>query len=307
MSKETQQNEKRTKAKTCLIDVGGGLRGVYASGVLDRLIDEKIEVDLCIGVSAGAANLATYLGRQKGRTYTYYHGYPFRKEYLSIDNLIHKKSLFDFDYIYTDLSNLDGEYPLNVRRVLESPAEMITVATNALTGRPVYFDTSWLVQDRYDIFKATCAVPYICHPWKVQGVPFCDGTVSDPIPVAKALDLGAEKIVILFPRKPEAISENKWKDLGMGAVSKISYGRNYPAVVQALKKRRDVNNASFKKALQLEEEGKALFIYPKTLYDVESLGASKEQIDRLYEEGYRDGAKAAAYLRAGEVDESKVQ
>lgn len=307
MDRENLQTKEKTGHKTCVIDVGGGLRGVYASGVLDRLIDEQIEADLCIGVSAGAANLANYLGKQKGRTYTYYHGYPYRKEYLSVHNLLKKGSLFDMDYIYTDLSSLDGEYPLNNMRLQQSRSELITVVTNALTGRPVYFDKSWMSQDHYDIIKATCAVPYICHPWKVRGIPFCDGTVSDPIPVEKALELGADRIVILFPRKPEVIEENKTKDLGMSMVSKISYGRRHPAVVEALKRRRDVNNRSFELAMKLQEEGKVLFICPETLYDVESLGASRDQIDRLYEEGYKDGAKAVAFLSGRDADESAGQ
>ena len=37
--------------KTAVVDVGGGMRGVYASGVLDRCLKENIQFDLCIGVS----------------------------------------------------------------------------------------------------------------------------------------------------------------------------------------------------------------------------------------------------------------
>lgn len=72
----------------CLIDVGGGLRGVYAAGVLDGLLDRGIMAELNIGVSAGAANPATYIAGQKTRTYTYYHDYSFRKEYASLQNFI---------------------------------------------------------------------------------------------------------------------------------------------------------------------------------------------------------------------------
>ena len=50
-----------------IIDVGGGQRGIYGAGVFDRLLDEGIEFDCCIGVSAGSANLASYLAKQKGR------------------------------------------------------------------------------------------------------------------------------------------------------------------------------------------------------------------------------------------------
>ena len=42
--------------KTGIIDVGGGLRGVYAAGIFDFCLDADIHFDLGIGVSAGSAN-----------------------------------------------------------------------------------------------------------------------------------------------------------------------------------------------------------------------------------------------------------
>ena len=50
-----------------VIDVGGGLRGIYGAGVLDRCLEEDLRFDLCIGVSAGSANMASYLAGQHGR------------------------------------------------------------------------------------------------------------------------------------------------------------------------------------------------------------------------------------------------
>ena len=43
--------------KTAVVDIGGGLRGIYASGVLDRCLEEKIYFDAGVGVSAGSANI----------------------------------------------------------------------------------------------------------------------------------------------------------------------------------------------------------------------------------------------------------
>ncbi len=56
-----------------IVDVGGGLRGIYAAGVLDRCMEHGIQFDLGIGVSAGSANLASkschffYLENCKGQ------------------------------------------------------------------------------------------------------------------------------------------------------------------------------------------------------------------------------------------------
>ena len=50
---------------TGVIDVGGGMRDIYGAGVFDRLLDDGVWFDYCIGVSAGSANLSSYLARQR--------------------------------------------------------------------------------------------------------------------------------------------------------------------------------------------------------------------------------------------------
>ena len=47
--------------KTGLIVEGGGMKCAYSAGVLDIFLDEGIQFDYCIGVSAGAANSASFL------------------------------------------------------------------------------------------------------------------------------------------------------------------------------------------------------------------------------------------------------
>ena len=39
-----------------IIDVGGGMRGIYTAGIYDYLLDHQITFDYCLGVSAGSAN-----------------------------------------------------------------------------------------------------------------------------------------------------------------------------------------------------------------------------------------------------------
>ena len=125
--------------KIGVVDVGGGLRGVYAAGVFDYCLDKDIRFDLGIGVSAGSANVASYLAGQKRRNFVFYTDYPFRKEYMSLKNFVRKRSYLDLDYIYGTLSNADGENPLDYRSILENPCEFVAVATDARTGEAAYF------------------------------------------------------------------------------------------------------------------------------------------------------------------------
>ena len=58
--------------KTGIIDVGGGFRDIYGAGVLDVCMAQNIHFDYCIGISAGSANLISYMALQPKRNYTFY-------------------------------------------------------------------------------------------------------------------------------------------------------------------------------------------------------------------------------------------
>ena len=87
---------------TGIIDVGGGMRGIYTAGVFDRCLDLGLRFDLCVGVSAGSANAASYLAGQRGRNYRFITDYAFRKAYMSAENYLHSRSYLDLDYIYSE-------------------------------------------------------------------------------------------------------------------------------------------------------------------------------------------------------------
>ena len=67
---------------TGIVDVGGGLRGIYGAGIFDYCMEQGIHFDYCIGVSAGSANVCSYIAGQKGRNYQFYTDYSFRKGFL---------------------------------------------------------------------------------------------------------------------------------------------------------------------------------------------------------------------------------
>ena len=98
---------------TGILDVGGGMRGIFGAGVTDCLLDEKVYLPYCIGVSAGSANLISYIAKQRGRNYRFYTRYAMRPEYMSLQNFLKKRSYFDLDYVYGTLSVTGGEDPVD--------------------------------------------------------------------------------------------------------------------------------------------------------------------------------------------------
>ena len=157
--------------KTAMIDVGGGFRAIFGCGVMDRMLEDGIDVDMCYGVSAGAANMTSFIARQHGRNHTFYTKYAFRKEYASAESFFKNHNFANLDYIYGTLSNHDGENPLDFAAFEANETGFTVVACNAEDGSTKYFDKSRVRFDDFDIIKASSAVPVACEPYVVDGVP----------------------------------------------------------------------------------------------------------------------------------------
>ena len=280
--------------KTGVVDVGGGLRGIYAAGVLDYCMEHGIRFDLGIGVSAGSANLASYAAGQKGRNYKFYTEYAFRRQYMGIGNFIFKHSFIDMDYVYGTLCRSDGEYPLDYPSLRDNPMEFYVVATDALTGQAKYFGKQDIRQDDYDIFKASSSIPFVCKPYAVQSVPYYDGALSDPVPVEKAFQLGCDRVVVILT-KPEQVLRTPEKDEKVAARIR----KKYPAAAEILCQRAQQYNKSVALAQEYAKEGKVLIVSPDDTCGVDTLKKDKASLHRLYEKGYQDGQKITSFLSLG--------
>ena len=90
-------------AKTGLVLEGGGQRGIYTAGVLDVFMDNDIEVDGVIGVSAGAIHGLSYVARQRGRNMRYNMKYRNNKHYMSLYSLLTTGDICGEQFCYHDI------------------------------------------------------------------------------------------------------------------------------------------------------------------------------------------------------------
>ena len=278
--------------KIGIVDVGGGFRGIYACGVLDYCLDNNIKFDLGIGVSAGSANLASYLSGQRGRNYTFYTEYGMRKQYAGLWNFIKEKSFIGLDYIYSTLSNSDGENPLDYSAMRDNPMEFLVVATDAVTGEAKYFDKDDMQQDNYDVFKASSSIPFICKPYTVNGRPYYDGVVSDPVPVDKAFESGCDRVVVLLSR-PENYKRSSKQDEQYAKLVR----RKYPQTAKKMCLRAQRYNESVEKTKEYAKQGRALIIAPDDTCGVSTLSRDKAALISLYEKGYKDAQKIEHFMK----------
>ncbi len=277
--------------KTGLIDIGGGLRAVYAAGVLDRCMDDGITFDLGIGVSAGSANVAAFMAGQRGRNYLFYTEYSFEEEYMSRANIRSKGCLLDVKYVYGTLSNTDGKNPFGYEAFRDNPMEFIGVATNAETGQVKYFGKQDFRLNYYNVLMASSAQPYMCTPQDVDGVLYYDGDVSDPFPLEKALAEGCDKIIVIINQLAD---EKHSSEEDIHSASRLR--DKYPRTAEALLSRAIKYNAGVELAKKLSDEGIVRIIAPDDLCGVETLCRDRDAMHKLYLKGYQDGAEIGRFL-----------
>lgn len=277
--------------KTGVIDVGGGMRGIYAAGVFDCCIDNGINFDYGIGISAGSANLISYLSGQKGRNYLFYHDYSDRKEYMGLGEFIHHHSFLNLDYIYGTLSNSDGENPLDFEKIVNNPMEWYVAGTNAITGEAHYFDKNDIKRDDYSILKASSAIPVVCEPQFIDNVPYFDGALGNPVPVQKAIADGCDKVVLILT-KPEALIQTPDNEKKLA----LMFKNKYPNAAHQLELRAERYNEGVALTQKYAKDGKAIIIAPDDTCGVDTLTKNKSSLQKLYDKGYHDGEKISEFL-----------
>lgn len=102
------------------------------------------------------------------------------------------------------------------------------VACNAEDGSTKYFDKSRVRFDDFDIIKASSAVPVACEPYVVDGVPYFDGGIADPVPVQKALEDGYDRVILILSRLRDEVRKQQ-KDLAPARILE----RSHPAAAEA--------------------------------------------------------------------------
>ena len=196
------------------------------------------------------------------------------------------------DYVYGTLSNSDGENPLDYRAILRSPTELLVVACNALTGEVKYFNKNDMGLDDFNILKASSAIPFVCRPYEVRGVPYYDGALGDPVPIEKAFQMGCDKVVVILSR-PKDVLRVPGKD--------YQYARRiqkkYPLAAERLRTRADRYNWGVDAAKEYEAQGRVLIVAPDDTCGLGTLSKDKKALKQFYEKGYYDAQAIVEFTK----------
>lgn len=267
---------------------GGTFRAIFSCGVMDALLDEGIMFPYCIGVSAGSADSASYISKQRGRNLRILEQYRNDKRYLSKRNLFKERSMFGMQFVFRDIPNIHD--PFDVKTFREYDGEYIIVTTDAQTGETVYFNQDDVDED-YDVIHATCALPLVIPPAVINGREYYDGGLSNPIPIDKLLKDGNEKALIVLTRPKGYFKSCRKSDI----IAARMIERKYPKIARAICNRYKKYNHSVKLCEKLEAEGRAVLIRPDG--PLESLEKNVDTLRANWQQGYDKTMKEMDRIR----------
>ena len=264
--------------KLALVLEGGGMRGVFTCGVLDYLMDHKINFSYTIGVSAGACNGLSYMSHQRGRGKYSNIDLLAKYKYMGIRPFLKGRGLIDQKLLFHRFP--DKILPYNYKAYAENPGRFEMVTTDCLTGRPCYWEEKYDEKRIIDIVKASSSLPYACPIIYVDGRPMLDGGIVDSIPLQRAYDQGYDNCVVVLTR-----NKGYRKSDREVIVPRFIY-KEYPRLRVALRNRNKVYNAQLEMVERLEDEGKIKVIRPLKPIVVDRMETNVRKLTDLYEEGY---------------------
>ena len=154
---------------TGLVLEGGGMRGVFTSGVLDALMKHEMYFPYVAAVSAGACNGLSYMSRQPRRARFSNIDMLRRYGYLSLKNLLVQGSIFDPNILYERFPAEIAPFDYDTYAHNPAPFEMVT--TNCLTGKAEYLSEKHNARRLTAIAKASSSLPYVAqHDMKIPPI-----------------------------------------------------------------------------------------------------------------------------------------
>lgn len=270
--------------KKGLVLEGGAMRGMFSAGVMDVLMENGIDFDGMVGVSAGAVFGCNYKSGQIGRTIRYNMKYIKDPRYCSVRSLIKTGDMFGREFCYHtipfELDIFDNE------AFVKNPLEFYVVITDINTGKAVYKRIDSADQKGLKYMQASASMPLVSKPVVIDGKEYLDGGITDSVPLEFFIQKGYDKnLVILTQPKGYIKSKNSLIPL-----MKLKL-RKYPKLIEAMTNRHIMYNKQTEYTEKMAQKGKAFIIRPSEKLPIGRLEKNPETLKAVYDSGRAEALK----------------
>ncbi len=275
-----------------LVLEGGGMRGAYTAGVLDAFLDQGVDFQYVIGVSAGANAGADYVVEQRERNHKMFVELAAEPRYMGWSNLLRERSWFGMRYLFETAP--DEVAPFDYEALRATSRTLVVAATDCATGQPAYFchrdyDPRYFI---HTVHRASCSLPLLSPPVSLGGRLYVDGGVSAPIPVERAFSDGNARNVVVLTRNAGHRKDNPLLNL----LVRLALAR-YPAVGRTMRQRNRRYNACLARLAELERDGRVYIIRPVAPLVVGRMERDVRRLESLYRQGYSEASEHMPELR----------
>ena len=264
--------------KTGLILEGGAMRGLFSAGIMDVLMENNIQFDGIIGVSAGATFGCNYKSHQPGRVLRYNKKFCRDRRFCSWHSLLTTGDLFGADFCYREL-------PLELDRFdsetfNSDPTEFYMVCTNVNTGLPHYQLCSCADEKSLEWMRASASMPLVSRIVKIDDNEYLDGAITDSIPLKFFEQSGFERNVVILTQPPGYIKKPIPAMWLMRAVF-----RKYPAFIKALSERHNMYNVTLQYIENALAAGKIFVFRPEAPLPAQRICRDPKLLQKTYDLG----------------------
>ena len=277
--------------KVGLVLEGGGMRGMFTAGVVDVLLQNDVQLDGLVGVSAGACFGCNYQSGQVGRGLRYNLTYSKDRRYCSMWSLVRTGDLFGADFCYRRVPlELD---PFDMETFDASGVPFWVVCTSVSTGKAVYHQCEKAGEDMLEWIRASASMPMVSRPVEREGDFLLDGGIADPIPLAFFEQCGYERnVVVLTQPRGYVKRQSKMMPLMRRAL------RAQPAIAQAMEDRPRVYNEEVAYVAAREQVGAAFVLCPDEPLPAHRVEHDPRKLTEAYFAGTRVAERELERLRA---------
>lgn len=269
--------------KTGLVLEGGAMRGMFTCGIIDTFMENNIEFDGAVGVSAGACFGCNIKSKQIGRAIRYNKKYCGDRRYSSFSNWIFKGDIFDPKFCY---ETLPFELDIWDNETFENnPMEFYTVSTDANTGKAHYHKCTDGMSEDILWMRASASMPIVSKLVDIDGGKYIDGGVADSIPIHFLEQAGYDRIVVVLTQPEDYV---KKPDIMVKLAKYVL--RKYPNLVKACENRHIVYNETLKYIKEKEKNGEILVLRPPAPLNISHITKNPAELERVYQIGRSVGA-----------------
>ena len=267
--------------KGCLVVEGGAFRGLYNQGVMDFFMENSLNFECVIGVSAGAMAALNYASGQIGRSARCNLKFRHDPDYIGTQAMLHAHSPLNIDFALQPNEKLDK---LDENSFYDPRRRYIAVATDCGTGKTMYFEKG-KCRDILKAIKASASMPYVSPMVDVDGYKCLDGGCSCHIPFRWALDQGYENVVVIKTRERGYRKKESTKDYA------LRFYKDNPEFAKKLMSMEADYNKECDEIDRLEKEGRIFVIAPSEHVTVKRVESNMNKLGNLYWLGYNDAKK----------------